>query len=313
MPIRRVRRGLSSFARTHRPVWRWGLNLGATRAWRRQRPELGGAEARIGAELAARGIALASVEELLGDDVLFADLRAAVARDSAARAASLAQARCDADEASAIGQKTFLVELLGPRPELNPGDAYGRFALAPAFLRIANAYFGMYTRLRYYNVWHTVPARVAPRESQLWHRDREDLQILKIFVYLEDVPSGAGPLTYVPGTHARGRLRSAEPPSFLEGGVKRSTDEQMATVAAPSDWILATGSRGRIVFADTHGYHKGGLARDRDRVLFVSMFTSPASDSPELADRRAADGTASDPARRWALGGPVRIGLGAAR
>ena len=73
---------------------------------------------------------------------------------------------------------------------------FTRLAVKSPLLQIANAYLGMYTRLRYYNIWHTFATRSKPRESQLWHRDREDLYILKVFIYLRDVDLGAGPFTY---------------------------------------------------------------------------------------------------------------------
>jgi hypothetical protein len=158
---------------------------------------------------------------------------------------------------------------------------YARFALQDPILHVANAYFGMFTRLRYYNVWHTFATQTEARESQLWHYDREDHFILKVFVYLSDVDDGAGPFTYAAGSHLKRGL-SRGPDHFVEGGVRRSTDRQMAEVASADRWIKAIGRRGTIVFADTRGYHKGGLARTHDRLMYLCMFTSQASESEEL-------------------------------
>ena len=75
----------------------------------------------------------------------------------------------------------------------------------------------------------------------------------------------------------------------------------MAKVLASERWIHALGSRGTIVFADTHGFHKGGLARKSDRLMYTCMFTSPASESPEVM-RPAQTGVAfPDLARTVAL------------
>jgi hypothetical protein len=115
----------------------------------------------------------------------------------------------------------------------------------------------------------------------LWHRDREDFLITKIFVYLSDVDEGAGPFTYARGTHPKGDVRK-EPGYSLEGNVRRSTDEQMAEVLAPERWFRGVGPKGTIIFADTRGYHRGGLARERDRVMYTAMFTSQASQSEEF-------------------------------
>jgi hypothetical protein len=152
----------------------------------------------------------------------------------------------------------------------------------PAIVKIADAYLQMYSRLRYYNVWYTFATNTAARESQLWHFDREDNYILKIFVYLRDVETGTGPFTYAPGTHRKGPHWNQKPDSFNENNVLRTADDQMNAVIPRERWICATGKKGTIVFADTRGYHKGGEARTDNRLMYTCMFTSPASDSKQL-------------------------------
>jgi hypothetical protein len=241
--------------------------------------------ARVLRDLNRDGVALSSVDALGIPPPLFGELEAAVDALEKRRAADLAAARRDADDSSQIGTKTFNVELLGSNPTLDTDDVFCRFALQQSMLGISNSYFGMFTRLRYYNVWHTLATRAQPRESQLWHRDREDFLIMKAFVYLADVDRDAGPFTYAPGTHPKGRV-SREPAFALEGGVRRTTDDQMAAIVARERWIEALGTRGTVVFTDTRGYHKGGLARGRDRLIYTCMFTSRVSQSRELFDRR---------------------------
>jgi hypothetical protein len=140
----------------------------------------------------------------------------------------------------------------------------------------------MRAKLRYYNVWYTAASSVEARESQLWHFDREDNYILKVFLYLDDVDEGAGPFTYAPGTHRKGKHWGISPEFHLEGGVRRTTDDQMKKVYPEEKWIRAVGKKGTIVFADTRGYHKGGEARTKDRLMFTCMYTSPASESRQL-------------------------------
>jgi hypothetical protein len=193
-------------------------------------------------------------------------------------------ARRKVNDSSDPGKKSFIFHLLGENPLLDPDSVFARLALQQSVLRIANSYFGMLTRLRYYNVWHTFTTQTEARESQLWHRDREDYLILKVFVYLSDVDEGAGPFVYAAGTHLKGSVRR-EPAFSLEGNVKRSDDSQMAAVVPADRWVRCTGPRGTIVFADTRGYHKGGLARETDRVMYTCMFTSQASQSQEFLRR----------------------------
>jgi hypothetical protein len=208
--------------------------------------------------------------------------------------------RAEAKVTSATGQKTFVFELLNRKPVFDPDSIYARFALQHPILHVANAYFGMLTRLRYYNVWRTFATDSQPRESQLWHRDREDLLILKVFVHLNDVDEGAGPFTYATGTHPKGKHRQ-EAESFLEGNVKRTTDDQMLNLVPKDRWRRGVGESGTIIFADTRGYHKGGLARTRDRLMYTCMFTSQASESEEFMLRLRRYAAPRDHARAFAL------------
>lgn len=282
-------------------VWRYVLNAAPSWTHVMSRRSLSADTERVLRDLNRDGMAITSVAALGGARALFDELAQAVDDLERTKAHELDQARRAAEDTSTIGNKTFNVELLGPHPALDAQQVYCRFALDRAVLDVANGYFGMLTRLRYFNIWHTLATSNEARESQLWHRDREDFLILKVFVYLSDVTHEAGPFTYAPGTHPKGAFRR-EPAYTLEGRVRRSTDEQMAGVVPAAKWIEALGARGTVVFADTRGYHKGGLARGRDRLMYTCMFTSQASQSRELFDRRAPAPSAPDRAIAFAVG-----------
>src|SRR5918911_3687366 len=278
---------LKQFVRAGRRLdftWRYLFNFGPTLAYQFSRPALSGEAANVLADLNRNGVAMTSVERLLEGNSLYQELVTTVDELEAHLEDRISAERTNADDESAVGQKSFNLELLGGHPVLDPDSVYARFALQRQILQIANAYFGMYTRLRYYNVWRTFASRGRARESQLWHRDREDFKILKLFAYLSDIDESAGPFTYAAGSHLKGRALR-EPQYFVEGGVKRSYDSQMAEVVPPERWIKGVGPKGTIVFADTSGYHKGGLARERDRLMYLCMFTSQSSQSKELFRR----------------------------
>lgn len=248
------------------------LNFRSALLFKLARPAVSGEAARVLASLNRDGMAVTSVERLLPDDACYKGLVSEVDGLNESLSGEIASARSrtgsDGDD-----RKPFIHFYLGERPELRPDSIFARFALQDPVLRIANAYFGMFTRLSYYNVWQNFASNSEARESQLWHRDREDHYILKMFVYLSDVDEHAGPFTYALGSHHKGRL-CREPEATRQNGVMRSDDAQMAKVVSPERWLKAVGPKGTVVFADTRGYHKGGLARDHDRLLYVSMFTS---------------------------------------
>ena len=298
-----VLRQIARIGRNYEWTWRYAFNLAPTLAYKFSRPALSGEAARIVSDINRHGVAITSAERLLADTACYRELERAVAEVERELAEELRAARADASKEDAAGQKTFIYELLGRYPVFDPQCVYARFALQQPLLQIANAYFGMYTRLRYYNVWRTFSTHTPARESQLWHRDREDHYILKMFVYLSDVDEGAGPFTYAAGTHRKGQLRR-EPACFLEGNVKRSTDSQMAEVIPRDQWVRGTGPKGTIIFADTRGYHRGGLARERDRLMYTGMFTSQASQSQEFLKRQGEFSVPPDRERAFALAAP---------
>jgi hypothetical protein len=294
------RRRIMHACRHNELPWRYVLNAAPSIAYATAGRRLTAEPQRVLSALNRDGVAITSVGAIGANGSLFSELAAAVDRLEQEKAAELDEARRAANDTAAIGNKTFNVELLGPHPVLDSSDVFCRFALDRPILDMANAYFEMFTRLRYVNVWHTLATSVRPRESQLWHRDREDFLIMKVFVYLADVADDTGPYTYAPGTHPKGPI-TVEPAYALEGGVKRTTDEEMAAVVPADRWIKATGQRGTIVFTDTRGYHKGGLARGRDRLMYTCMFTSRVSQSRELLERRPPSTPPSDPAVAFAV------------
>jgi hypothetical protein len=264
-------------------IWRYGFNFAPTVRYSVARGnDLGSTEKRILKELNRDGVAIASVEDLWADRSEFDELGTTVDAIMVDRDQEITALEANAGDTSRIGTKTFNLELLGSELTFDPAEVFSRFALSPPLLNIANAYLGMYARLRYYNVWYTFATNGAARESQLWHFDREDNYILKLFVYLKDVDSGTGPFTYAPGTHRKGLYWNRKPESFAENNVARTTDDQMNAVVPRDRWITATGKKGTVVFADTRGYHKGGEARTDNRLMYTCMFTSPASDSKQL-------------------------------
>lgn len=263
--------------------WRYGFNLFPSLNYRLG-SENDSTKAVRGVidKLNRDGIAITSVSELLGTETSFADLESEVEKILTTRRDEIEELKLQANDTQSVGHKTFNVELLGSCVNFEPNAIFARFALQDTLLNIANEYFRMLVKLRYYNVWYTFATDSKARESQLWHFDREDNYILKVFLYLNDVDEGAGPFTYAPKTHPKGDLRGREPEYFLEQNVRRTNDEQMAAVVPQENWLKATGKKGTIVFADTRGYHKGGEARTSDRLMYTCMYTSPASESKRL-------------------------------
>ena len=279
-------------------AWRYVLNTGPSLSYLLHRPRLDEVGRRVVADLDRDGIAISSAAELFGTTDAFERLR--TASESVAATA-----------VSPYGEKEFLDYVLGEQPPLDPASPFGEFALNERLLDIANAYFGMYTQLRFYNVWRTKVSDQPAHASQLWHRDREDFLLLKVFVHLRDVDGGSGPFRYARGTHPKGLVR-ATAPHRLEGHIERSTDAELATIVPEDRWLDAIGPAGTIVFADTRGYHCGGLSRVRERLLFSMLYTSRDSGVREWFTRPETMATPLPAAPRFATGagrrGPAWVG-----
>lgn len=281
--MKQVINQLVKSARRNELFWRYGFNFGSTFNYKisGSKREKGKASEVI-AELNANGYSMTTLDDLFPGEGLGEKLNEGLDELLANWQEKIDSMRTTADDESLVGQKIYSVELLGNQITFDPESIFTRFALQETLLNIANAYLGMYAKLRYYNIWYTLPTKIPARESQLWHYDREDNYILKTFVYLKDIDEGAGPFTYAPGTHRKGEFKNLTPENFNEKGVLRTTDEQMNQVFPKEKWIKGIGKKGTIIFADTRGYHKGGEARTKDRLMYTCMYTSAASQSKKL-------------------------------
>ena len=111
-----------------------------------------------------------------------------------------------------------------------------------------------------------------------WHRDPEDLKLVKAFIYLSDVDEQCGPFTYVPKTHPFGarNVKAAR----LEKNT-RVEESRMSGTFPPEAWRVCTGPANTMILADTVGYHRGGKPLAGRRILITFSYTSgiPIEDS----------------------------------
>lgn len=261
-------RGIRRLARQNTLSWRWAYNFGPTVKYKLAKSNLSPEASRVVADLNRDGVAITSVEALLGTDSSYDELVETVnlLQDELSEEVQWARNQKDGP------RKSYSYYFFGQRPNLDPNSIFTQFALQEQILGIANAYYGMYTKLRYYNVWHNFMTDSEARESQLWHKDYEDKYTLKLFLNLVDVDERNGAFVYAPVTHPKGSVNKN--PEYTFDGGRRSSDSQMSNVLSDEKWISCAGPKGTIIFADTEGYHKGGLAREHDRLVYTCMFGS---------------------------------------
>lgn len=249
------------------------LERAATRArWRRQNSQR---TARLGAigdpklerfldDLKRDGIAIGRFEDLFGSTDLYDEAESLALRRRSEHEES--------GEQQAESAKPYLTKLL-PSSSFALDDVFLRIALHPNVLSVANRYMGMRTLLRALDLWLTGPTPGPAIQTQLWHRDGDDLMNVKLFVLFSDVTLAAGPFCYAPRTHPLGDRRRL--PERDEHG--RSTDEQVSPIVPESEWVVATGTPGTVVLADTCGYHKQIKPTGEQRLLLMSQYVSSAA------------------------------------
>jgi hypothetical protein len=138
-------------------------------------------------------------------------------------------------------------------------------------------------------------------ETRLWHRDYEDIRIVKIIVYLNDVDRGGGAYEFIPR-----RLL----PIWRVGPLgQRVEDVDMERFVRQSFWQLCSGPRGTVVITDTCSvYHRGTIANKHDRLALFFCYNSRSPRSPQycapLFDRARFAAAARDlsVAQRAAIG-----------
>jgi hypothetical protein len=232
----------------------------------------------IAQELTTEGIVVGPSDRFLTEDG-----RGAL-RDAAASV--LEASRRDDIEAVISGagaaderQKKFLVHLVSYPSGIPTDDPILKVALDRKLLEIVASYLGLWPCLHSVDAWVNYPTDAPPETSQLWHRDPEDLRLVKAFIYLVDVDAQCGPFTYIPKTHPFGAA-AAGAPSLAKK--KRIPDDHMTRKFARESWRVCTGPANTMILADTLGYHRGGKPEAGRRILITFTYTSgvPITDPP---------------------------------
>jgi hypothetical protein len=238
-------------------------------------------------ELRLEGFAVTHFDHLLPDSSLF--------DEAAAMADQLYEQRQRDADAAAGSKGTYLVKLASGRYDFN--HPFVRIALHPNVLAVANGYLQLRSRLRALELWYTWPTGGEAIQTQLWHRDADDVMNVKLFLYFTEVTRAAGPLTYAPSTHPLGGRRQV--PEHDEH--RRSSDAQMGKVVPEQAWRILEGGPRTIVFADTCGYHKQLKPESDERVKLVAHYVSGSPYVPSALELEGVDAAALNEDQHYAV------------
>lgn len=208
---------------------------------------------------------------------------------------------CLREESRLNGGKDFWERLLdedqdaeGRQPSTSP---YVQVAIDERVLEVVGAYFGDAPLLDYIYLLHSTHKPGPLRVSQLWHRDYDDTNILKLFIYLTDCETEAcGPFTFLPADESRRigfRLHS------------HLRDDELGITDLASKKINWLGKRLSARFVDTgRCLHMGSRVQpEHERVLYMAAFATYPKFNGRPTNRFALSGNETE-LQRTALSYP---------
>ncbi len=175
---------------------------------------------------------------------------------------------------ASISNKNYLIRLLDIDQYIDFDDLLVQSTLKGRIHNIARNYFRQDVKITNIDYWLNFvnPDNKSAVASQQWHRDYEDKQLLKIFVYFTDVEESNGPLSFICKTHFGGIHNctfNARPPFGIV-----ISNEKIKKTFNEDDIKIFKMKKGEIVFADTSGFHKGGHCLTGERFIFTATFTT---------------------------------------
>lgn len=264
--------------RSLRVVWLM-INLPSIIRYKRNVPTLNEEQKRVVAALREDGIAITHVDKLFPPET-FAELQKfALTRWEDADVKSQYERRDESRDGDKLKSKSFfLVDLWKGERVLDLSHPFTKFSLSDVVLNTVNTYMGMFVKFIDWRLQVTIPMPEGMRSyaSQEWHRDPEDQQLVKVFLYLNDVDEAAGPFIYLKKSHYTGKWRHLFPQKPPRGSA--GEDDKIPN----QDRIVCTGKAGTLVFCDTSGLHRGGHAKSKNRFMYTTVFESPASVWPVI-------------------------------
>lgn len=285
--------------------WRYVSNAGRT--WREFRSRFGRDEhiRQLARELSEQGIVIGSADTRLSEEghqalaaasALVRELsQSSEVQSIAGEGLNLAQAR----------GKDYLVRVIPWELEHASDSPLLKLALDRKLLEIVAAYLGMWPRLHAIGAWLNFPTVNEAKNAQLWHRDPEDLRLIKVFIYLNDIGTENGPFCYIQRSHPFSSGAGKVP---LHEDKKRILDDEMIAAFPKEFWVECTGPANTMIIADTVGFHRGGRVKNGTRLLITFTYTSG---KPLVERDLQVNGRArwiSHPIQQYALGASPAAG-----
>jgi hypothetical protein len=212
-------------------------------------------EAQVISDLKTEGVHVTSIERLLPDRGLHTELARASAfiasqppRDNPV---DWVAGACSVDlSAESLIRRFPGVYLLGLDERV--------LRLARLYLHLPVAYHGAVVRHSLVDNGYSGP--------RIWHKDAEDLHVLRMVIYLNDVSPGGGPFEYIPRTCA---VRHKHLPN------KKLTSDVMEQYIPRERWKQIFAPVGTVILCDSaKTFHHESLQTERPRTVVMIGYSS---------------------------------------
>lgn len=140
-------------------------------------------------------------------------------------------------------------------------------ANSPILLNTVAISLGVKPIASYITAWWSLPARDGAQHAELFHRDVDDYDWVKFFLYLTDVDEDAGPHVYIAGSHRDERLTE----------VRRYTDMEVYDTFGRDREVRFTGPAGTAFLERTYGVHRGVPPITKPRLVFQVLYSMTPS------------------------------------
>jgi hypothetical protein len=173
--------------------------------------------------------------------------------------------------------------------KLTPDNVFVRFALQRRVLEVVSGYFGAVPYLAYVFLSLSESSDEDLSTSQLWHQDKDDVRVLKMFTYLTEVPDiDHGPFSFLPASASRRIKNGFFPRPLTDDQVFQNVDRQAVQVM--------TAPRLTTFMVDTSRcYHMGSrMAPGKSRLMYTATFITAPSIYPDQSNGIRNTASASD-------------------
>lgn len=191
-----------------------------------------------------------------------------------------------------LGRNTALHCFAVDGPELlRRYSALVLFGLEERMLDIIEDYFGLPVALTAVSLRKDIGGGVQ-LGTRYWHLDTEDVKVIRMMVYLNDISMDNGPFEFISRALSQS-VRTLRKRAFRSAG-DPIRDDEMRQHIPESQWLPITGPAGTVLLVDNALCYHHGKTHDSERTVMIYTYTSRHPRYPRLNRNTALDARLSE-------------------